>query len=86
MKVACYQHSIFLARPLQELWTHIRHNKLPSFALIARAIKVLALGIFQGHLCDYMLLACYEGFCHSIGGKKVVEDIYILERNYPYTR
>lgn len=47
---------IILTRPLHELWAHIRHCKLPRFALVIQAIKTLVLGIFRGHLCDHVLL------------------------------
>lgn len=84
LKIACYRHAIFLTRPVSELRAHILHNKLPSLALIVRTIKVLALAIFRWHLCDYVLLACHEGFCHNIRGKNTVEDFYTLDKNYPY--
>jgi hypothetical protein len=74
-----YQSSqIVAARPLVELWSHVFHFQLPSFDLLARAIKVLALAIFRWHFYDQVLLLREEALIHSSGGK--VEEIQCTGR------
>ncbi len=82
--VSCNRHIIILARPLSELLAHVNHNRLPSFGLVARIIKVFALAIFQWHLCDYALLTCSKGFCHSIKKENCVVSSGSFKKEYPY--
>jgi hypothetical protein len=80
---AWHPGSILLARPLNELWAHIRDRELPSFALIARAIKTLALYIFKGQLWDHILLAKKGGIFHSLNGQLEAVTPQQLERTHP---
>lgn len=80
--------TVMLARPLWELCAHITHCKIPSFKLIARAIKVLVLAIFKWHFCDHVLLwANDQKLYHNISGKDVQEiannDLYFFELTFP---
>ncbi len=48
--------TIMVARPLLEMVAHISHRMLPSWQLIARCIKVIALALFRRHFCDHVFL------------------------------
>lgn len=50
-------HTIMVARPLSEMASHISHRMRPSWQLIARCIKVIALALFRGHFCDHVFLS-----------------------------
>lgn len=51
-----YRPYIILTRPVSELGAHIWNRELPSWGLVARVIKTLALFIFRWHLCDDILM------------------------------
>lgn len=57
---------IMLTRPVSELGAHIRHCELPSWGLVARVIKTLALFIFTWHLCDDILLPSDDGRLYNV--------------------
>lgn len=63
--------TIVFSRPVHELWAHITNCQLPSWALIARAIATLFLGIFKWHLCDGILLLRREALYHSFDGNAI---------------
>lgn len=79
----CYPGSILVARPLKELYAYIQDRELPPLALVARAIKTLALSIFRGHLCDHVLLAKKGGISHSLQGRVETVSLDELTRSYP---
>lgn len=76
--------SVIIARPLMEGWVYIRNFKLPPFELVARSIKVLALGIFRGHLCDHIMISTYKGIFHSLKGRVEHENFQSFQTTYPY--
>lgn len=80
---------ILVARPLKELWLHVKNLKLPSFALVVRCINTLVLGIFRGHLCDHVLLRSIallngEKIIHSLSGRISTDDAADFEKKYPF--
>lgn len=76
--------SIFLARPLTELYCHARSLKLPSFALLARCVNVLAMFIFRWHVCDRTLLVKKDGMIHSLEGRVEDQTSEEFRKKYPF--
>ena len=85
-KTAVCGNVIVLARPLSELLAHGKHHKMPSFMLIARVIKTLALSMFKWHLCDYVLLPADHIFCDNIRDRISLVSENIHEENYLSTK
>lgn len=86
-----FQINILIARPLKELLQHIKNKKLPSLLLIARSIKVLALAIFRGHLCDHVMISSQNFFTlekitHSLNGKVTSDEASKFKEKYPFMR
>jgi hypothetical protein len=75
---------IIIARPLKELWSHIRNCKLPSIRLLVRVIVTVALGIFRGHLCDKVVLESEGSLFHSLKGHVEKVDRATMQAAYPY--
>ena len=85
-KTAVCGNVIVLARPLSELLAHAKHHTMPSFMLIARVIKTLALSIFKWHLCDYVLLPADHLFCDNVRDRISLVSENIHEENYLSTK
>ena len=77
--------SIIVARPLKELWYHVKNRELPSLELIIRSIKAVALAIFKWHFCDRVALTSQDRnrILHSIHGK--FEELETSDFNKKYT-
>ncbi|MCE5319294.1 MAG: hypothetical protein LLG04_18260 [Parachlamydia sp.] len=78
------RNRLIIARPLKELWAHVRSRKLPSLRLVARAIKALALSIFRWHLCDYILIPVANSIFHNQKGRIEMRTRENLKKDYPY--
>ena len=72
--------TIILCRPLWELYAHVTHRELPSWQLLARCVKVLAMALFRWHFYDRAMLWRVEGRCHSFSGR--VEPLGNTMREY----
>lgn len=78
------EESVLVARPLKELSLFVKNLKLPSFALIARCIKTLVLGIFRKHLSDQLLIKSEAKVIHSLTGRISTDDVAHFKAKYPF--
>lgn len=76
---------IIVARPVKELWYHVKNRELPSLELIIRSIKAIVLSIFRGHMCDRIAIISQDqqNVLHSIRGKR--ETVGLRNFNKEYT-
>lgn len=108
---------VILARPLSELWSHVKtlwhvakaikilavkffqsgfavgirsfkdeigHVRLPSWQLLGRAIKTLALALFRWHLYDKTLFVYGWNIIHSLEGRIKISDKDAIKQAYPF--